>query len=65
VVAAECDRLTPASHGRLMAEEIGENAELVEVAGAGHSVNLTRPEVVNDALVRLVERARPDLRRVS
>jgi pimeloyl-ACP methyl ester carboxylesterase len=65
VVAAECDRLTPAAHGRLMAEEIGDTAELVEVPGAGHSVNLTRWEVVNDALVDLVERARPEQRRAG
>jgi hypothetical protein len=33
--------------------------ELVIVPGAGHLVELERPEVVDDALVRLVERATP------
>jgi pimeloyl-ACP methyl ester carboxylesterase len=29
----------------------------VIVAGAGHLVQLERPEVINDALLRLVERS--------
>jgi hypothetical protein len=31
--------------------------ELVIVEGAGHLVQLERPEIIDDALVRLVERA--------
>jgi pimeloyl-ACP methyl ester carboxylesterase len=58
VVAASDDRLTPAAHGRRMAELIGGNAQLVVVPGAGHSVNLTRPGVVNDALLGLLDRVR-------
>jgi pimeloyl-ACP methyl ester carboxylesterase len=57
VVAATHDRLTPAAHGRQIAEVIGPNAELVVVPGAGHSVNLTRAEVVDQALIDLVDRA--------
>jgi pimeloyl-ACP methyl ester carboxylesterase len=57
VVAATHDRLTPAAHGRQIAEAIGPNAELVVVPGAGHSVNLTRTEVVDRALIDLVDRA--------
>jgi pimeloyl-ACP methyl ester carboxylesterase len=57
VVAATHDRLTPAAHGRQIAEAIGPNAELVVVPGAGHSVNLTRTEVVDQALIDLVDRA--------
>ncbi len=56
VVAATHDRLTPAAHGRDIAEAIGANAELVVVPGAGHSVNLTRPDVVDGALVALLDR---------
>jgi pimeloyl-ACP methyl ester carboxylesterase len=56
VVAATHDRLTPAAHGRHIAEVIGENAELVVVPGAGHSVNLTRTEVVDRALLDLLDR---------
>lgn len=56
VVAATHDRLTPAAHGRRIAEGIGANAELVVVPGAGHSVNLTRSETVDRALLDLVER---------
>jgi pimeloyl-ACP methyl ester carboxylesterase len=58
VVAAEEDRLTPAAHGRRMAELIGDSAELVVVPGAGHSVNLTRTEVVDRALLALLDRVR-------
>jgi pimeloyl-ACP methyl ester carboxylesterase len=60
VVAATHDRLTPAAHGRNIAEAIGRNAELVVVPGAGHSVNLTRSDVVNNALVRLLDRVEAD-----
>jgi pimeloyl-ACP methyl ester carboxylesterase len=57
VVAATHDRLTPAAHGRRMAETIGADAELVLVPGAGHSVNLTRTDVVNKALTDLLDRS--------
>ncbi|MGZ8750427.1 MAG: alpha/beta fold hydrolase [Pseudonocardia sp.] len=56
VVTATHDRLTPAAHGRRIAEGIGENAELVVVPGAGHSVNLTRTSVVDRALLELLDR---------
>jgi pimeloyl-ACP methyl ester carboxylesterase len=56
VVAAEEDRLTPAAHGRRMAELIGTSAELIVVPGAGHSVNLTRTSVVDQALLELLDR---------
>jgi pimeloyl-ACP methyl ester carboxylesterase len=56
VVAATHDRLTPAAHGRQIAEVIGPNAALVVVPGAGHSVNLTRSEVVDRALLDLLDR---------
>ena len=56
VIAATHDRLTPATHGRDIASRIGENAELVVVPGAGHSVNLTRTDVVDEAFLRLLDR---------
>ena len=68
VVAATHDRLTPVAHGRRLAEEIGEAAELVVVDGAGHSVNLTRTAVVDAAFLRLLDRveaALPDARRTG
>lgn len=58
VVTATHDRLTPAAHGRRIAEEIGANAELVVVPGAGHSVNLTRADLVDRALLDLLDRVR-------
>jgi pimeloyl-ACP methyl ester carboxylesterase len=56
VVAATHDRLTPVDHGRRLAERIGPGAELVVVPGAGHSVNLTRTDVVDAALTDLLDR---------
>jgi pimeloyl-ACP methyl ester carboxylesterase len=56
VVGAEHDRLTPVAHAHRLAEQIGPSAELVVVPGAGHSVNLTRPEVVDEAFARLLDR---------
>ena len=41
-----------------MAAELPKS-ELVIVGGAGHLVQLEQPEIVDDALVRLVERATP------
>lgn len=57
VLVGDSDRLTPASHSRRMAEAIGPGAELVVVPGAGHSVNITRQSIVDDALLRLIDRA--------
>ena len=57
VLVGDGDELTPVVHSRRMAEQIGPSAELVVVPGAGHSVNLTRSEVVDAALLRLAERA--------
>src|SRR3954466_153859 len=60
VVVATHDRLTPVAHGRRLAELIGGAAELVVVPGAGHSVNLTRTQVVDDALLALLDRVVED-----
>src|SRR3954463_3612339 len=65
VVAATHDRLTPAAHGRRIAETIGAGAELVVVPGAGHSVNLTRTQIVDDALNALMDRVEGGLRKAG
>ena len=56
LLVGDSDRLTPARHSRRMAQALPD-AELVVVPGAGHSVNITRREVVDGALLRLLERA--------
>ncbi|MGY1692334.1 alpha/beta fold hydrolase [Geodermatophilus sp. SYSU D01105] len=61
VVAATHDRLTPVGHGHRLAAGIGDSAEVVVVPGAGHSVNLTRREVVDAAFLRLLDRAEAHL----
>lgn len=55
LLVGDSDRLTPVAHSRRMAEALPD-AELVVVPGAGHSVNITRREVVDAALLRLLER---------
>jgi pimeloyl-ACP methyl ester carboxylesterase len=57
LLVGDSDRLTPVSHSRRMAEALPD-AELVVVPGAGHSVNITRSDVVDAALLRLLERVR-------
>ncbi|WP_245852996.1 alpha/beta fold hydrolase [Blastococcus aggregatus] len=65
VVAATHDRLTPVEHGRRLAADIGRSAELVVVPGAGHSVNLTRTEIVDRALLDLLDRVDAARRRAG
>ncbi|TFV66075.1 UNVERIFIED_ORG: alpha/beta hydrolase [Bacillus sp. AZ43] len=65
VVAATHDRLTPVGHGRRLAEAIGGSAELIVVPGAGHSVNLTRNQIVDDALNALIDRVQDRLRKAG
>ena len=57
LLVGDADQLTPVSHTRRMAEALPD-AELVVVPGAGHSVNITRREVVDAAMLRLLDRAR-------
>ena len=57
VLVGDSDRLTPLPHSQLIAREIGPSAELVVVPGAGHSVNITRRQVVDNALIGLLDRA--------
>ncbi len=58
VACGDRDLLTPMEYSEEMAGALTK-AELVIVCGAGHLVQLERPEVIDDALVRLVERATP------
>jgi pimeloyl-ACP methyl ester carboxylesterase len=65
VLVGTDDRLTPAVHSRRIAEVLGSGAELVVVPGAGHSVNLTRPEVVDTAFGTLLDRVEQRLPRAT
>ncbi|BBY28394.1 alpha/beta fold hydrolase [Mycolicibacterium sediminis] len=58
VVCGDRDLLTPSEYSAAMAAALPKS-ELVIVGGAGHLVQLEQPEIVDDALVRLVERATP------
>ncbi|MBX7432202.1 alpha/beta hydrolase [Mycobacterium sp. Y57] len=58
VACGDRDLLTPMDYSEEMAASLAKS-ELVIVGGAGHLVQLERPEVIDDALVRLVERATP------
>jgi pimeloyl-ACP methyl ester carboxylesterase len=58
IACGDRDLLTPKEYSEAMAAALPKS-ELVIVPGAGHLVQLERPEVIDDALVRLVERATP------
>jgi len=58
IACGDRDVLTPVRHSEEMAAALPD-CELVIVPGAGHLVELEQPDVINDALVRLVERATP------
>lgn len=58
VACGDRDLLTPMEYSQEMADTLAKS-ELVIVGGAGHLVQLERPEVIDEALVRLVERATP------
>lgn len=58
IACGEQDLLTPPESSIRMATELP-NSELVLIGGAGHLVQLEQPEQINDALVRLVDRATP------
>jgi pimeloyl-ACP methyl ester carboxylesterase len=58
IVCGDRDLLTPKECSEAMAAELPKS-ELVIIGGAGHLVQLEQPEIVDDALVRLVERATP------
>lgn len=58
IACGDRDLLTPKEYSQEMAAALPK-AELVIVCGAGHLVQLEDPEAIDDALVRLVERATP------
>ncbi|MCV7065974.1 alpha/beta hydrolase [Mycolicibacterium farcinogenes] len=58
IACGDRDLLTPVEYSKAMAAQLP-RSELVVVGGAGHLVQLEEPAVIDDALVRLVERATP------
>jgi len=58
IACGDRDLLTPVRNSQEMAAALPDSL-LVIVPGAAHLVQMERPEVINDALVRLVERATP------
>jgi pimeloyl-ACP methyl ester carboxylesterase len=58
IACGDRDLLTPMEHSQSLAAALPKS-ELVIVGGAGHLVQLEAPEEIDDALVRLVERATP------
>lgn len=58
IACGDRDLLILVADSRSMAAAMPK-CELVIVPGAGHLVELERPEIIDDALVRLVERATP------
>jgi pimeloyl-ACP methyl ester carboxylesterase len=60
IMCGTADRVTPPHHSATIAAAVSA-AEFVDVPGAGHMLMLDRPDVVNDRLDALVERARREL----
>ena len=58
IACGDRDVLTPVKYSEEMAAALP-NSLLVIVTGAGPLVQMERPDVINDALVRLVEKATP------
>ncbi|WP_152683452.1 alpha/beta fold hydrolase [Kocuria sp. SM24M-10] len=56
VLTGDRDRTIPWQRGKFLAETIGDRTRFVSVPGAGHMVNLTHPQAVNDALAELLDR---------
>jgi pimeloyl-ACP methyl ester carboxylesterase len=56
IVCGADDLITPVEHSQAIADELP-HAELVVVPDTGHQVHMERPDLVNPALLRLVERA--------
>ena len=59
IACGDHDLLTADENSREMAAALPKS-ELVIVPGAGHLVQLEAPDVIDDVLVRLVERATPN-----
>ncbi|MFI7744809.1 alpha/beta fold hydrolase [Kocuria rhizosphaericola] len=60
VLTGDRDRTIPWQRGQHLAETIGDGARFVSVPGAGHMVNLTHAQAVNDALAELLDRTETD-----
>jgi len=58
IACGDRDLITPMDRSQAMSAELPDS-ELEIIGGAGHLVQLEQPSVVDDALVRLVERATP------
>jgi pimeloyl-ACP methyl ester carboxylesterase len=58
VVCGDHDLVTPAEYSKRVANALP-HSELVIVARSGHLVLLSKPDPINDGLVRLVKRASP------
>lgn len=58
IACGDRDLITPVEHSEAMAAALPKS-ELVIVGGAGHLVQLEQPEAIDEALIRLVERATP------
>ena len=58
IVCGDHDLVTPAEYSKKMADALPDS-ELVIVARSGHLVLLSKPNPINDGLVRLVKRATP------
>lgn len=59
VMCGDVDRLTPLPLSVRMFSELGDDSRLVIGEGCGHMLPMEYPDLVNDAIDNLVQRARP------
>jgi pimeloyl-ACP methyl ester carboxylesterase len=59
IVQGQCDVSAPVGNGRLLREEIGNRATLIELADVGHALPVEKPDLVADTVIRYL-RARSE-----
>jgi pimeloyl-ACP methyl ester carboxylesterase len=52
IVQGLCDVSAPVGNGRLLREEIGNRATLIELADVGHALPVEKPDLVADTVIR-------------
>jgi pimeloyl-ACP methyl ester carboxylesterase len=60
IVQGLCDVSAPVGNGRLLREEIGSRATLIELADVGHALPVEKPDLVADIVIRYLRACSDD-----
>ncbi len=52
IIQGTCDVSAPVGNGRLLREEIGSRATLIELNDVGHALPVEKPDLVADTVIR-------------